>query len=167
MDFRRSKKEDIGDIMLIIKKAQEYLKSQGVNQWQTGYPDEKIIEKDIDDEISYVLVNGKDIIGTTALSFDGEPTYEKVHDGEWLSHKEYAVIHRMAVDLDSGRRGIAGEILKHSEELCRKKEVSSIKVDTHRDNIAMQNFLKKNGFIFCGIIYLKDGTERLAFEKLI
>nr|WP_300003481.1 GNAT family N-acetyltransferase [Tissierella sp.] len=167
MDFRKSKKEDVEHIMIIIKKAQEYLKSQGINQWQNGYPDEAAIEKDIDDGISYVLLDGEKIVGTTAFSFDGESTYEKVHDGNWLSDEEYGVIHRMAVDLDSGRRGIAGEILKHSEDLCSKRDVRSIKVDTHRDNMAMQNFLKKNGFIFCGIIYLKDKTERLAFEKVL
>jgi predicted GNAT family N-acyltransferase len=29
----------------------------------------------------------------------------------------------------------------------------------------MQKFLQNNGFKYCGIIYLEDGNERLAFEK--
>lgn len=167
MELRRSIKEDIPEIMVIIKKAQEYLKSQGINQWQTGYPTSETIQSDIDEGISYVLTNDKKIVGTTALSFDGEETYDKVHDGEWLTHGDYAVIHRLAVDMESGRKGIAGEILKGVEMICRDRDVVSIKVDTHRENMAMQNFLKKNGFTFCGIIYIKDANERFAFEKLI
>jgi hypothetical protein len=27
--------------------------------------------------------------------------------------------------------------------------------------------LEKNGFIYCGIIYLSDGQERLAYEKVL
>jgi hypothetical protein len=30
----------------------------------------------------------------------------------------------------------------------------------------MQNLLIKNGFSKCGIIYLEDGAERLAFQKI-
>ena len=29
----------------------------------------------------------------------------------------------------------------------------------------MQHLLDKNGFTYCGIIYLDDGTERLAYQK--
>ena len=45
--------------------------------------------------------------------------------------------------------------------------MKSIKVDTHKDNISMQKLLRKNDFKYCGIIYLEDGSERIAFEKLI
>ena len=30
----------------------------------------------------------------------------------------------------------------------------------------MQNVIEKNGFNRCGIIYVKDGSERIAYEKL-
>ncbi|HBN29292.1 MAG TPA: GNAT family N-acetyltransferase, partial [Clostridiaceae bacterium] len=47
------------------------------------------------------------------------------------------------------------------------KGVHSIKIDTHRENKSMQRLLKKNGFEYCGIIYLKDKSERIAFEKTL
>ena len=31
----------------------------------------------------------------------------------------------------------------------------------------MQRLLEKSGFKYCGIIYLEDGNERIAFEKII
>jgi hypothetical protein len=30
----------------------------------------------------------------------------------------------------------------------------------------MQNLLAQNNFVKCGIIYLKDGSERLAYQKI-
>lgn len=167
MEFRLAKREDIDKIMLIIEKAREYLKNEGIDQWQNGYPNRDTIENDISNSNFYVLSEDKDILGVVALSFDGEETYRKIYEGAWLTDGNYAVIHRMAVDLDKKRRGLASEMIKGIEGTCMEKDVYSIKVDTHRKNQGMQNMLKKNGFKYCGIIYLKDGNERLAFEKLL
>ena len=49
--------------------------------------------------------------------------------------------------------------------MAQLNNAESIRIDTHRDNIPMQKMLNKNGFIYCGIIYLLDGKERFAFEK--
>ena len=47
------------------------------------------------------------------------------------------------------------------------KEITMhIRIDTHEDNVVMQNLLKKLGFKFCGIIHLKNGDKRLAYEKI-
>ena len=42
-----------------------------------------------------------------------------------------------------------------------------MKNDTHRDNQSMQRMQAKNGFEYCGVIYLEDGAERIAFEKIV
>ena len=44
-------------------------------------------------------------------------------------------------------------------------QCGNLKIDTHRDNVVMQNMLKKNGFQSCGIIHVQDGSERLAYQK--
>lgn len=167
MDFRLARKEDIEKIMIIINKAQDHLKSQGIDQWQNGYPNKDTIEKDIDAGNFYVLVEENEILGITALIFGEDITYKKIYEGKWLTNGEYAVIHRMAVDLNKKRKGLASKILSEVEKTTIANSIYSIKVDTHRDNKAMQNFLKKNDFKYCGIIYLKDGNERLAFEKIL
>ena len=42
---------------------------------------------------------------------------------------------------------------------------SHLRIDTHRDNRIMQHLIEKHGFTYCGIIWLDDGTERLAYER--
>lgn len=165
MKFRKSNKLDIISIMNIIKQAQDYLKQQGIHQWQNNYPNIDTINNDIDNGNSYVLVDNEKLLGTVAVIFDGEKTYDSIYEGEWLSHGKYTTIHRMAVDSNYRGKGISTAILKNIEKISLDKNIPSIKVDTHRGNMPMQKFLQNNGFKYCGIIYLEDGDERLAFEK--
>ena len=168
MEFRKTKTEDIPGIMRIIRQAQEYMKNQGIDQWQNGYPNETAFQEDIEKGYSFVVEDEGKIIGTIAVIFDGEPTYDKIYEGAWKTTAEpYAAIHRVAVDAELKGRGIAGMMIKEVEKMCYERKVYSIKNDTHRDNLSMQKMQKKNGFEYCGIIYLKDGAERIACEKVL
>ena len=44
MEFRGAVFSDINKIMIIIKQAQEYLKQEGIDQWQNNYPNPEIIK---------------------------------------------------------------------------------------------------------------------------
>lgn len=168
MKFRKTRPEDIPGIMKIIRQAQEYMREQRIDQWQNGYPEETVFKEDIEHGYSYVMEEDGNIIATMAVIFDGEPDYDKIYDGQWKTVKQpYAAIHRVAVDTQAKGRGIAGAMLSEVEKMCRVRGVGSMKNDTHKDNSSMQRMLRKNGFEYCGIIYLKDGEERIAFEKLI
>ena len=68
MEFRKTKKSDIKDVMKIIKQAQKYFKEQGIDQWQNNYPNEDIINIDIENDESYVLLKDNEIIATTVIS---------------------------------------------------------------------------------------------------
>lgn len=167
MIFRKSTEKDLKNIMKIINGAKEFLKENKVDQWQSGYPNEEVILLDIEKGYSYVLEDNGVIIGTTALSFDEEETYDKIHEGAWISSGEYGVIHRIAVDRNIKIKGLGTEIIKRCEEICLGKGVKNIKIDTHEDNLIMQKVLEKNKFKYCGVIYLEGDIKRVAFEKEI
>lgn len=166
MDFRHTVKEDIEDILLIIKQAQAALKEAGIDQWQNNYPNYETISRDVDNKESYVLLEENNIVATTALSFQGEKTYQNIYDGRWISEGDYAVIHRIAVNHNCKGSGLASKMIHYVEKICLDKGVTSIKVDTHEKNLSMQRLLEKNKFQYCGIIYLEDGSKRVAFEKI-
>lgn len=166
MKLRKSVNEDINNIMQIIDEAKEALKEQGIDQWQNGYPNADVIRNDILNNDSYVFIKNNEIVATSAVSFDGEKTYDKIYDGNWISNDEFAVIHRIAISNKYKGTGIASEIIKMIEAICLDKNVHSIKVDTHEFNIPMQKLLKKNDFKYCGVIYLEDKSKRVAFEKI-
>lgn len=167
MKFRKTTLQDIDNVMKIINEAKEYLKKNTIDQWQNGYPNSDTIYTDIKNNSSYVLENENEILATSMVSFEEDKTYKDIYNGKWINNSDYAVIHRIAVSEKAKGTGIASIIIKKVENLSKENKVSSIRVDTHKDNISMQRLLEKNGFKYCGIIYLEDGSERIAFEKLI
>lgn len=167
MEFRQAKISDLDQIIEIIELSKKYLKETKVDQWQDGYPAKEDLRKDIESENSYVLTNKDEIIATTVISLDEESTYNSIFNGEWITNEEYIVMHRVAVHNKYKGKGIFKDLIKEAEKLALNSNIFSIKIDTHKDNISMQRALLKSGFKKCGIIYLEDGSERIAFEKLI
>lgn len=182
MNFRKSTFDDVDRILEIIEKAKIELRNLGLDQWQKGYPNREVIENDIKLGISYVLEdieknenglkseNFTKILGTIVLSPKKEEPYSKI-EGKWITNDDYIVIHRLAVDSEIKNKGIATKILEFSEKECIKNKILSIKTDTQENNEPMKKFLEKNGFSYCGVIYLDKepdvGEKRIAYEKII
>ena len=148
--------------MEIYETAREFMHRAGnINQWVNGYPSQKLIEDDIDAGYSFVVENnsGK-IVGVFSFIIGEDPTYTKIYNGEWLNADEYGTIHRIA---SAGiEKGVCEACIKWSFT-----QILNVRIDTHRDNKVMQNILTKLDFKYCGIIYLHDGAERLAYQKVL
>ena len=97
------------------------------------------------------------IVAYFALLPSPEPTYSHI-DGAWLTDEPYGVIHRIASYPEV--HGIFSAIIDFAAA-----RYPHLRIDTHRDNRIMQHLIDAAGFTYCGIIWLEDGTERLAYEK--
>jgi len=169
MRIRLSKIEDIPNIMIIIDDAKAYLASQNIEQWQNGYPNTEQVENDILKDESYVVINDENqIMATSMFTTNPEPTY-KVIDGNWIidESKIYGVIHRMAIKKEFRKFGLATFMFHKFHLQLLEKNIESLKIDTHEDNLRMQSLIKKLGYKYCGIIYTSYNSKRLAFEKVI
>ena len=154
---------DIDTVLSIYDSAREYMRRCGnAEQWGGGYPSADIVKNDIDGGNLYVLVENEEILAVFFFRVGVDPTYKRIYDGDWLSDKPYAVIHRIAISSKARGRGVSG--------LCFDfafSKADSVKIDTHKDNLPMQRALAKYGFKYCGKIYLENGDERLAYQKEI
>lgn len=166
MIFRKAELSDLSNIREIINDAKAYLKESEVTQWQGEYPTDELLISDINLGNSYIVEDKGMVIGTSVISFDGESTYDEI-DGCWLSEGKFVVIHRLAVRKNSKNKNVASSLLKFAENLAKQNGVYSIKIDTHKDNNTMKNLMKKNEFVYCGVIKLEDYSERIAFEKTL
>lgn len=166
MKIELSTKENLKDILNIINQAKLYMKENGINQWNKDYPKIESLENDILNKNSYVVKDNDKIIGTFVLVFGNEKNYQKI-EGSWKTDIPYGTLHRVAVDNSFKGKGVAGFILEFAETMAREKNIFSLRIDTHKDNLSMRRFIKKSGFDFCGIIYVEDGSPRVAFEKIL
>lgn len=76
MKLVKAERTDAIRIMEIINEAKAFLRSQGVNQWQTGYPAMADINKDLSDGIGYVLKDQGRIVGYAGIDARGEAAYD-------------------------------------------------------------------------------------------
>ncbi len=165
MQIRKTKLEDIKDIMEIIDDGKKHLASLGASQWQNGYPNTSSFENDISHNESYVLIDSDNkVVGCMALSFRGEWTYDVI-DGAWLTDRPYGVIHRIAIDNSKKGQGLANILLQRAEEIALENNILSMRIDTHEKNESMIKWIKRNGFTYCGTVIVSDKTPRVAFEK--
>ncbi len=159
MNIRHAKFEELPALLAIYDHARGYMREQGnPTQWSGGYPDETILKDDISKQQLYVCVENGEILGVFCYFYGNDPTYLRICEGKWLNDAPYGVLHRIAVV--SHRKGVASFCYDFCFSQCK-----NLKIDTHRDNIPMQKSLAKNGFSYCGIIYLASGDERLAYQK--
>lgn len=157
--IRRANKEDIKCIMPIYEAAKKKMRTDGnLHQWSDKYPDEETLLSDIARGELYIAHDGNEIYGVFMLSFSGEDTYKEIQ-GAWLNDEPYAVIHRIA-SLGNGKN-----LLKDAIDFTFEK-TNNIRIDTHEDNNIMRTLLKKLGFFYTGIIHLKNGDERRAYQLI-
>ncbi len=163
MLFRQAQIDDLEAIWQIILYAKESMRQRGSQQWQDGYPFRETIAQDIVHCYGYVVEEQGEVIAYMAISGDGEPTYQKI-EGAWLDEAPYIVIHRMAVSPQGKGKGLGSYLIQEAEKTAVFKGIGSIRVDTNFDNDVMKHILQKQGYIYCGIIEVRDG-KREAFQK--
>lgn len=159
MQIRKTKPEELDQVMAIYAHARQFMAEHGnPNQWGKVKPAREQIVADIECGCSYVCEEKGEIAAVFFYCKGIDPTYIQIYEGQWLNDKPYGVVHRIA----------AAGTVKGAGSFCLNwafSQCGNLKIDTHRDNVVMQNTLKKNGFVYCGIIYLEDGDERLAYQK--
>lgn len=159
MEIRKAKLEDLEILLKMYESARMFMTSHGnPTQWGSTYPPKALLAQDIEDGNSYVCEEHGNIIATFYYKEGRDDTYTKIYNGQWLDESPYGVVHR--ITSDGTIRGAASFCLNWALEQCR-----NLRIDTHRDNVVMQHMLDKNGFQYCGIIYLEDGSERMGYQK--
>ena len=160
MKIRKAVWEEMDILMGKYENARRFMEEHGnPGQWGKNYPPRELVEKDVREENCYVCEKDGRIVGVFYYKEGNDSTYEIIERGAWLSEEPYGVVHR--ITSDGTVKGTATFCLAWAFGQC-----GNLRIDTHRDNLVMQNLLKKNGFSYCGIIYTEDGSERLAYQKI-
>lgn len=161
MMIRLATENDLDDILQIYAIARQFMKDSGnPNQWGDIHPLQELIVEDIRLQRSYICEEDDIPVGVFALVLGEDPTYAEIENGKWLSDAPYGTIHRLA---GNGKgKGVA----KACFAFCREK-IAHLRIDTHEDNKIMQRVVKDFGFAYCGIIYVRNRSPRLAYEYIL
>lgn len=159
--IRKAVDADLDRLMEIFAAARRFMASVGnPNQWINGYPQRAFIAREIADGHCHVCVdaNGR-VVATFCFLPSPDPFYDRIDDGAWLNDEPYFVIHRLASD--GSVKGIGQAVI----DWCGARS-HNLRIDTHADNRVMQRLAERCGFRRCGIVYVANGTPRIAYQRI-
>jgi len=157
---RKANLKDLPRVEEIYAYARSFMRQTGnPNQWGNSYPPREQIVQDIEAGELFVTEDANKIHGVFFFRIGEDPTYDKIYDGNWRSDTPYGTIHRIAGDGTGGILRIAAAY--------GAARIDHLRIDTHQNNHVMQKALHRQGFERRGIIYIEDGSPRIAYDKLI
>lgn len=156
--IRKAKVNEIPKLLDIYASSKKFMHTHGnPNQWNGAYPDKDVLLSDIEKGNLYVMTDEENgIYGCFALIGGEDATYGYI-EGKWKDDSPYGTIHRIA------KTGKKTGVMRECFEFARKM-YNHLRVDTHEDNKPMQRAVLMCGFEYRGVIYLSDGSPRLAYE---
>ena len=151
---------DVEAILAVYEASRRYMRATGnLTQWNDGYPARADVEADLAAGNCYVGELAGRVVMAFAFIIGDDPTYRLIEEGAWLNDRPYGTIHRL------GSNGARGGMLAACVEYCFER-IDNLRLDTHRDNRPMLTAVERLGFTRCGIIYCRDGSPRIAFQKM-
>lgn len=168
-NIRKATNKDIQRIMEIISSAKEFLKEQGLPQWQDGNgPDEPAIAADIAKGEGYLLENNGCVAGYAALVGGIEESYKNIAGGAWEDkYGSYLTIHRVALDPIVRGQKLSAFLMSGLIEEAKQLGYHDIRIDTHPGNKIMQKVILNAGFVYIGMIELPFvNGERQAYQLI-
>ena len=155
--IRPANQTDMAEILDIYAQARRFMAENGnPTQWGQHHPAQQVLEEDILLSRLYVVEDGERLCGVFMFQVGDDPTYAHI-EGSWRSTAPYGVIHRIA--------GVGGGVFPAALEYC-SAIIGHLRIDTHADNKPMQHVVEKAGFSRRGIIYVEDGTPRIAYDRI-
>ncbi len=169
--YRLLTPNQLDDVMVIINDAIELLSHLSL-QWQQGYPNAEVMLSDLKDSYVYGLYEDDELIAIASLVPGINVDYKKIDGGGWTykTGENDATIHRIAVKTGYHGKKYGISMVKFLIEESKRRGYSSLKADTHRTNIAMQQLCLRNGFNYRGVVYVQRDEEdnsRLAYELVL
>ena len=165
LKFRMANESDRESILEIYLDGAEALKADGVNQWQGQYiPSFKDIDKHLGIDL-YVLEYHRRVVSTACLVEGIDEDYESIN-GKWNTSIPYISIHKVATSNKYKKQSFGRKMMRYVENFAKRKRMD-LRIDTHKDNKKMRNFIVSCGYKYTGEVILQGELERLAYDKKV
>lgn len=165
LTFRMANELDRESILNIYHEGANALKEDGVDQWQGQYVPSF---KDVDEHLGvdlYVLEYHKRIVSTACLVEGIDEDYENIN-GKWNTSIPYISIHKVATSNEYKKQSFGRKMMSYIENLAKRKRMD-LRIDTHKDNKKMRNFIISCGYKYTGEVILQGELERLGYDKKV
>lgn len=165
LTFRMANELDRESILNIYLEGANALKEDGVDQWQGQYiPSFKDVDEHLGVDL-YVLEYHKRIVSTACLVEGIDEDYENIN-GKWNTSLPYISIHKVATSNEYKKQSFGRKMMSYIENFAKRKRMD-LRIDTHKDNKKMRNFIISCGYKYTGEVILQGELERLGYDKKV
>ena len=166
MIIRKANKSDLGNIMLMYNSCVNGMLKNGIDQWDSSYPNVDVILADLKARTYFVAEENGEIIGGINIDQNQDDTYLAL---DWEDERnQFLVVHRLAVKVEFWNDGIGKSLMLFTENLVTEKGLNSIRLDTYSGNPKAMEFYRRLGYRELGTIDLKPNKDKYhCFEKII
>lgn len=162
--LRKAVIQDLDNVVEIFKSAIKVMDDNGINQWDSVYPDEEVLRKDIlkgqmflgniDDRIASVFVLNQE--------YD-----EEYKNGNWkYKNGSFIVVHRLCVNPIFQNQGVGKCSMMLIEKMLKKENIESIRLDAFSLNPAALKLYEKSGYVRVGKANFRKGLFYLYEKKI-
>lgn len=131
MKITQAKKNDLNEISQLFESAKKQMEQSNIYQWTQVYPNEKMIQLDIENHRLFKLINKNQIITVATLDCQDQKNF---------------VIRRIATEPDHLSNGYASLLLGDIINKVKEKKGKHIYSSTNHTNVKIQHFFNKHGF---------------------
>lgn len=131
------------EIKNCLMEAHSVNRAKGINMSHYQWPAEKIRDEIEPNGVMLVALDGKKIVGTSALC-------EKKGGKVWYAKGRYAYMGFAGVLPEYNGLGIYKKLCRKREEYAAINDYQVFVLDTHEKNLRLQNIAKSNGYRLVG-----------------
>ena len=159
----KADKENLIEIMFLLRQCANDLISKGFSHWNSAYPSHLTVSEDLKNGSLYLLKQNGGTIGIITLNDIQDPSYNQL---SWKSDSHALIVNRLAIIPLFQNRGFAKILMTFAEEFAKKEGYKSIRLDTFAGNENTVRFFENCAFSRVGEVSLsKDLNIYACFEK--
>jgi Acetyltransferases len=159
--FRRAGQNDFSQIILLYRDAVQKMREQGIDQWDSVYPDEATLAQDVASYSMYLLTRGKSVLSAVVLNEEQDTEYQNVF---WCRHGRVAVLHRLCVGAAEQGNGVGRQTVLSAERELVRRGYDCIRLDAFPLNPSAVRLYELLGYEKAGEVTFRKG-KFYCYEK--
>lgn len=161
--IRKSNFDDLDEVEKVLSDVKTNMILNGIDQWDSEYPNREVLQKDCKDQIGFVLVENGKILSYMVLN---EICDNEYYDLNWKYGTPFLVLHRLFVSPYAQGRGVSSEMIRYAERYALENCYQSIRLDAFSLNDTANNVYLKKGYEYVGEVIFRKGIFN-CYEKPI
>jgi GNAT superfamily N-acetyltransferase len=166
--IRKATEVDLERIMELIIRVVRDMREEGIDQWNDDYPARSDFLADILAGELYLDESDEEPRGIRGVVCINQVEPEEYRTASWSKPGPAVVIHRLAVNPDYRRRGVAAGLFSLAEDQARRNGSLYIRSDTYSRNAKMNALFVRQGYVRAGDIHFRGRVEVFhCYDKVL